>query len=506
MNFVVTTEQMKKAEENSEKNGVSRQKLMENAGEVCFRSINEFVGGVKGKNFVVLCGRGNNGGDGLEITARIIENGGNAVALYVIDFPSGDTARKCYAKYESRIPIALYTHKEEIAKSVLKNANIIVDCVFGTGFHGELETGTSELFAFINNECRALRFSIDIPSGMNADTGEIAKNAFSPHVTYTLGAIKTGLLSHPCFDLCGSIVLLDIGIAPECFEQYSAVLTDASVLEKQPPRPKNSHKGTFGSLLNISGSGFYTGAALLSTKAALRSGAGLVTLATPKRVINAIASAIPEAVFLPLEQDADAFMDKSAAEALTKPLAEATVCTLGCGIGNNENSRYIVEFVLKNRDCPLILDADGINCISSNINVLKDNSHPLVLTPHPREFSRLAGISVEEVQRNRLALAKLFAEQTGTVLVLKGVNTVIAAPDGRVFVNTTGNSALAKAGTGDVLTGIIGGLLAQGADPFDCAVLGVFLHGRCADELVKKASPAGILAGDVIELLPYVLR
>lgn len=502
MNFVVTTAQMKKAEENSGNKG----ELMKNAGKACFDAISGFIGGVKGKNFVVICGRGNNGGDGLEIVSEIIGAGGTAVALYAVDFPSGDTARKCFSEYEDSLPVALYTHKEEIAKSVLKGADVIVDCVFGTGFHGELEEKLSDLFRFVNNECGALKFSVDVPSGVNADSGEICGNAFMPHVTYALGAIKRGMLSHPCFEACGNIVLLDIGIAPECYTEYEAVLTDESILEKQPPRPKNSNKGTFGKLLNISGCGEFPGAALLSSKAAMRAGTGLVTLATPKRVINAVAAGIPETVYLPLDQDIDAIMDKSAAETLREPLENADACAIGCGIGNNINTRFVTEFVLANGDCPLILDADGINSICDNINVLKDNRHPIVLTPHPGEFMRMTGLSVEQIQHNRLQLAKTFAKESGCVLLLKGVNTVIASPDGRAFVNTTGNSALAKGGSGDVLTGIIAGLLAQGADPFDAAVLGAYLHGKCADELVKKASPAGIIPGDIVEFLPFVMR
>lgn len=507
MNFIVTSEQMKAAENASEKLGVSKQQLMENAGQVCYKAINDFIGGVKGKNLVILCGRGNNGGDGLEITSHIVENGGEVIALYVDDLPKSTEARACYSKYESKLPIAMYTHSEELAKTALLGADVIVDCIFGTGFHGVLEEKIAELVKYVNNECKnALKISIDIPSGIDADSGKVAETAFEPHVTYVLGAIKQGQLSHPCFDKSGNTVLLDIGIADECYEEFSAVVTDDKIYDFQPARPKNSNKGTYGHLLNIAGSGSYTGAALLSSRSATRVGTGLVTLATPKRVVNAIASAIPEVTFIPLEQDENAFMSRECCEQLIKPIMDASVIAVGCGIGNNENSRAVVKTVLDTGTAPIILDADGINCISANINVLKDNVHPLVLTPHPREFSRMTNLSVEEVQADRIALAKAFAKEMGVVLVLKGINTVIAAPDGRTYINPTGNTALAKAGTGDVLTGMIGGFVAQGMEPFYAAALAVYVHGKCADELIKKASPAGIIATDIVENLPYVLK
>lgn len=506
MNFVVTTAQMKAAEEKSNQLGVSLRQLMENAGRACFNAINEFMGGVEGKTFVILCGRGNNGGDGLEITSLLNENGADAVAIYVDDLPKSELARECYSKYEASVPIAMYTHNESSAKSALANADVIVDCIFGTGFNGTIEEKIADLLRFVNSECKALKISVDIPSGINADTGIIAQDSFVPHVTYILGAIKQGMLSHPCFEACGNIVLLDIGINDECYEDFSAVVTDDNIRAFLPERPKNSNKGTFGTLLNIAGSGCYPGAALLSSRAAARTGAGLVALATPKRVVNAIASAVPEVTFAPLNQDENAFISRTCCEQLIKPIMEASAIAVGCGLGNSETTRAVVKTVLDTGVAPVIIDADGINSICNNINVIKDNIHPLVLTPHPKEFSRMTNLTVDEVQADRVALAKSFAKEMSVVLVLKGVNTIIAAPDGRTYINPTGNSALAAAGTGDVLTGMIGSFMAQGVEPFYAAALAAYLHGKCADELIKNASPAGIIATDIVENLPFILK
>ena len=505
MKFVVTTTQMKMAEDICALNGVSKNQLMELAGTASARRVEEMLGGAGGKNVVVLVGKGNNGGDGIVLAKRLNEAGAQALVILVSGAPEAAEASEVFGRYSNACPIAFYEQRPEAVKSAMASADAVVDCVFGTGFRGGLDDMLSDLFAYANSLDHVKRISVDIPSGVNGDTGEAAENAFMPHVTLALGAVKQGILSHPCNDLCGAIQLLDIGIPDGCFREYMAQITDESIMRLQLKRPKNSHKGSYGSLLNVSGSGCFYGAALLSTRAALRCGAGLVTLASSKRVINGIASAVPEAVFYPLDQDEDGFMDKSASKRLVKPLMEATAAAVGCGIGNTENSRIIVKAVLQTGDCPLILDADGINCVAGNINVLKDSRHQLVLTPHPREFARLTELSVDEIQRDRLNLARKFAAEKNVVLLLKGVNTVIAAPDGRTFVNSTGNPALAKAGTGDVLTGIIGGFLAQGMEPFYAAALGAYVHGKCADELVKKASDASILASDLIEYLPYVL-
>lgn len=506
MEFVVSTEQMKIAEGNSDRAGVSYLRLMENAGEACFKRICGIVGSVEGKNVVVLSGRGNNGGDGIVIAKEIIRAGGNALVVFAVDLPNTTCSRECYNQYEQELKTIVYTHREDSVKTAISKADIIIDCVFGTGFHGTLEPKISALFGFINACCHGFKISIDVPSGCNSDTGEIAENAFKPDVTLTLGAVKKGLLSHGCFEFCGSIVLVDIGINEKCYLRCEAVISDRTLLEFIPERPVSSHKGTYGRLLNISGSGRYTGAALLSTKAALRTGAGLCTLATPMRVVNAIACAIPEATFLPLHQDDECFITEDVSEQFAEELKKATAVSIGCGLGNTDASRITTEYVIKNADCPVIIDADGINSLSSDINVLKDNNGRVIITPHPAEFSRITGKTTEEIQKDRLTLAKSFAAEYGVTVVLKGVNTVIASPDGMCMVNSTGNAGLAKGGSGDVLTGIIASLAAQGTEPFFAAALGVYLHGLAADELAKKTSLAGMLPSDIAEILPFLMK
>lgn len=506
MIYITSVSQMHAAEEQSENTGVTRVDLMRNAAQSIFGFLSEYLGSVRGKSFALLCGPGNNGGDGMELAALLAESGADPLVLLTETAPSTETARACMSRHSINIPTALCGNNPDAAKAALSSADVILDCVYGTGFHGELPKIAAMFFSFVNTRCDCLKISVDIPSGINGDSGRVSENFFRPDITLALGAMKTGLVNYPACDCCGTVRVLDIGLTEQCWQKVDGVLSDESVLSFLPPRPRSANKGVFGKVLNVAGSGNYIGAALLSSKAALRAGAGLVTLASVKRVVNAAAVNIPECVFLTLPQDSSGFIDRSAAQLLSEPANESSAISIGCGIGNTDDSREIVRRVLKSGKCPVIIDADGINCVCGNINVLKDNDRPIILTPHPGEFARLISSSPAVVQSNRLYLALDFAIDTGTVVVLKGYYTVIASPDGRAYVNTTGSNALAKAGSGDVLTGIIASLCAQGVKPFEAAALGVYLHGLCADYLTKSVSPFSVLASDVIDALGKILR
>ena len=504
MKFIVTTAQMRQAEERSEEKGTTKAALMQNAAEQCLEAIKRRIGKIAYRSFAILCGSGNNGGDGVELAALLREQGGNVTVLLTDKLPDTEAAHACMEKRSEKPSNLSCKENPDAAKNLLKSADVIIDCVFGTGFHGELPSAAADMFAFVSSECKALKIAVDIPSGINGDSGEIADNAFMPDATYILGAMKVGLLNHPACELCGETEVLDIGIADDCYDEYEAVFTTSSITDKLPSRPAYANKGDFGKLLNVAGSINYIGAAILSSRAALRIGTGLVTLATTEYVMGAVAAAMPECVYFPLHQDDRGYIYSANAKMLSKAAEKATAVSVGCGMGNNESTAVLVEALLKSGNCPIILDADGINCISDNINVLKDNDRPIILTPHPGEFARLLGISVAEVQAHRLERARRFAVDYGVVLLLKGINTVIAAPDGRITVNPTGNNALSKAGCGDVLTGIIAGLAAQGTEPYEAAVLGAYIHGKCADELTKTHSPSSVLAGELVEYLSRI--
>ena len=508
MRLTVTNEQMKAAEENSDKNGISYMKLMRNAGEAAFGRISRILGGVEDKTFVVLAGRGNNGGDGIVIANLLTEARASVILVFVQDLPKSDTARQCYSLYEKVVKSTLYVHRKDVVKRAIGSCDAVIDCVFGTGFHGALEENLTDLFTFTNDNCPGIRISIDVPSGVDSNTGEIAAGAFRPDHTIVLAAMKKGLYSHPAYEWCGNVILADIGITANCYESCEAALADRTLIDFIPERKPVSHKGTYGKMLNISGSAFYTGAALLSTNGALRMGVGLCTLATPTRVINAIAAAVPETTYLPLEQDFDGFINDKSVDMIMVELENKKYDAVlaGCGLGNRRTTADLTEIVIKNADCPVIIDADGLNSLAGNINVLKESKKGVIVTPHPAEFSRMTGKSVDEIQHDRISAAKAFAKEYGCVTVLKGVNTVIAAPDGQAFVNTTGNAGLAKGGSGDVLAGMIASLTAQGTEPLYAAALGVYLHGLAADMLAGRMGLAGILPRDIPEALPELLK
>lgn len=506
MKYIVTNKQMRNAEQNAIKCGITLLQLMQNAGTACADAITRHVD-VESREFVILCGSGNNGGDGFVIADRLNRSGAITHVVMVNGDSRSGCASQCFDIYGHRIDVIYLDRNQERVFSLLKNCFCVVECIYGTGFHGELNEKMTPLFNYLNTLSSCVKISVDVAGGCNSDTGEIADCAFKPDITMVLGAMKQGLLNHPCYDYLGELLLLDIGIPDNCFDEYVGEFVNESITIYFPQRKKSDNKGTYGRLLNVAGSVCFSGAAALSTKAALRTGAGIVTLATPYNVGVALAGNICEATYLLLPQDEKGFASEGSTEVIASILPAVSAISIGCGLGDSENTYKIVKYVLENTTCPVILDADGINSIKTHINLLKDNDkgNRIILTPHPKEFSRICGKSVAEIQQNRIAAAKEFAVEYGVILLLKGVNTVIATPDGRAFVNITGNPALAKGGSGDVLCGIIGGIAAQGVKPCYAAIMGAYYHGLCADRLSESRSMAGILPSDIVEELPFVL-
>ncbi len=497
MGFLVDTAQMKAAEKECDARFISYSEMMSNAGNAVAERIGKSC---EPCSVVVLCGSGNNGGDGYVIAARLVEFGFRVSVILVNGEPRTDCAREHFEKLFSRT-IYNYTDNEQKCLTLIHNAEMIVECVFGTGFHGTLSERAAQLFEAANS--RPVRYAVDVPGGVNSDTGEFDAKCFRPTRTFMLAAMKKCVLAPECRDLLGELDILDIGIPGECYREFSAVLTDAGCRECLPRRAPSSHKGTFGRLLNIAGSLRYCGAAVMSTRAALRTGAGLTTLAAPRSVVTAAAGSLIESTFLPLPETADGFVGDGAEEILREILPKTDVVMIGCGLGNSENTRKITEFVIRNAVCPIIIDADGINSISQNINVLKERTGATVITPHPMEFSRISGLTVDAVQRDRMGAAVRFAREYGVTVVLKGANTVITDGE-RTAVNTSGNPALAKGGSGDVLCGMIGGLIAQGAEPIFAAADAAYCHGFAAEWVSSDVPQACVLASDIIDVLPQV--
>ncbi len=497
MGFVVDTAQMKAAERLCDEKYISYSKMMENAGNAVAARICSLHNPCP---TAILCGTGNNGGDGFVIAARLLENGFKVRVILVNGKPKANCARGYFEKLPEKI-IHNFAEDEKKCVTYVRNAEIVVECVFGTGFHGVLPDGAARLFDAANR--RPVRYAVDAPGGVNSDTGEFDERCFRPTRTFMLAAIKKCVLVPDCRDILGELDILDIGIPGGCFvKDFIAMTLGSGCRECLPKRAPGSHKGTFGRLLNIAGSLCYSGAAVMSTRAVLRTGAGLTTLAAPISVVKALCGAIPESTFLPLPETADGFVGE-AETAIAELLPKMNAVMIGCGLGNSENSRKLTEYVIRNASCPIVIDADGINSISQNINVLKERTGATIITPHPMEFSRISGLSVGEIGHDRISAAVKFSREYGVIVVLKGANTVITDGD-QIFVNTSGDPALAKGGSGDVLCGMIGGLLAQGADPLEAAANAVYCHGFAAELVSDDMPQACVLASDIIEALPEV--
>lgn len=499
MPFVVTNAQMKAAEADCDARFISYSEMMKNAGNAVAARIIE---NTKPCFAAILCGAGNNGGDGFVIAARLLEKGYKVRVILCGGEPKTDCAREYFDKLPKDL-IHSFSEEEQKCLTWVQNAGIVVDCVFGTGFHGELPEYSVKLFKAANK--RPVRVSVDVPSGVNSDTGEFDERCFKPTHTCVLAAFKKGLLNPKAMEILGDFELLDIGINGGCYKNIEAIFAGDYSRGVLPKRSKICHKGTFGRLLNIAGSLQYSGAAVMSTRAALRSGVGICTLAAPVSTVKTLSGSLVENTFLPLPETEDGFIGEDAYDRIAELLPKMTAVSIGCGLGNSENTRKTVEYVIKNARCPIIIDADGINCLSANIDVLKERTGDTVITPHPLEYSRISGMTVEEIQADRIKAAKNFAREYHVVVLLKGAYSIISDSMGNeVVVNPTGNSALAKGGSGDILTGMIGAMLAQGVDAYSAAADAAYCHGYAAELVSKEKFASSVLAGDIIEALPRV--
>lgn len=484
-------------------NGVSYLQMMENAGRACCETL-QAEWGVAGKRVGVLCGKGGNGGDGLALVRHLQTRGALPFALLTAE-PQHRDAQEMYRRLGSA-PVYRLPMEQEQLEQLLSGCDILVDAVYGIGMRGQLPEQVAWLFETAARS-PAKKAAIDIPSGVRGNDGSAAEGAFRADLTIALGCYKVGHVSLPGAGYCGKLVLRGFGEQPEDRQAVGtkAFTGDAGQCAALLPwRDPEGNKGTFGNVLNIAGSRGMSGAALLSTKAALRTGPGLVRLATAQSLLPVVGGALPEPVLMGLEENEQGqlcWQDK-----LAPWVEKASVILFGCGLRAGVQGGQNLDRVLSLDHGPLILDADGINTLAQWPELLDKIGPDCLITPHPLEFSRLTGRLVAEIQVNRVEAARRFAGQRGMVVLLKGSRTVVAHPDGRLFLNTTGNSGLAKGGSGDVLSGMIAGFAAQGVPLFEAAVLGCCLHGACADLLALERSVYGILPSDLIEILPFLLK
>lgn len=507
--FVVTSNQMYQAECNAVKRGTTFPKLMEDAGIACADIIikNYCIGRQKPAKVLVICGKGKNGGDGFVAARRLWEQGCSVTVMLACGEPKAKDAADNYVLLESAA-IECFEYKDDLPlyRDLINRSDIIVDAVFGTGFSGKLDPALTRLAKAVNASPAKVA-AIDVPSGANCDSASIEGAVFRADLTVAISAYKPIHIMKPCCTVCGRVTVADIGIREEDFGKLDSVacLTcDARDIQKMLPKRKPvSNKGTYGHALCVCGSMRMTGAACLAAGGAMRSGAGLVTLAFPQSAYAGIAPKLTEPLLLPLDSNFDGTFSFNALGDIFDASKRATAVLLGCGMGFNKDTTRLTLNFIKEIKKPVIIDADGINALSTNIDILKEAQAPIILTPHPGEMSRLCGKSIAEIVANPIAAAYEFSKEYGVTLVLKGANTIVCGCDPmRIYVNPTGNAGLAKGGSGDLLAGMMISLLAQGMKPFDAAVCAVYLHGLCADSVAEKTSMRGMLPSDVMNYLP----
>ncbi|HMP00568.1 MAG TPA: NAD(P)H-hydrate dehydratase [Kiritimatiellia bacterium] len=515
----VTTAQMRELDRRAiEEFEIKGEALMERAGggvASIVRRVAEIAGFM---NPVVhlIAGRGQNGGD-VFVAARVLKEQGLQVEVWIaghINQISGD-ALIHYGRMKSAGVEAYEIPTLEDWQDMIDEAfyaEIVVDGVLGTGLKGPARGPAAGAIQYIRDRARdSLVISIDLPSGLNGDTGIAEGDVVLADITATIGFPKIGLLSQSAVDAVGSLDVIDIGHPEECLEELTASgdleFVHASDLKPLFPRRRRSaHKGDFGHVLVVGGSRRHTGAAALAARSALRIGAGLVTALTPERLQSAVACDTPELMVWPGLENARGSLAAENLEAVLEQAAMFNAVVVGPGLTVDDDTRALVHGLLKHLRVPLVLDADALSMFAGCAAELAASEAALVLTPHPGELARLLGVATAEIQRDRLAAVRQAVTLTRAVVVLKGAGTLIAAEDAPVQVNLNGNPGMATAGSGDVLAGMIGGLLAQGFSPYNAARAGVYTHGRAGDYGAWRRCQAGLLAGDIVEELPYALR
>ncbi len=512
---LVTAKEMRAADKYTiEELGIPSLVLMEEAGrqvaELCLRLLQEGQG--RGRVFV-WAGRGNNGGDGFVVARRLGLAGYHTEVFLVCPDPeqiTGPARQNLDILRRLNIAVNQAWTEEEIAAAtkVAASGDLQVDALLGTGTRGALTGPMAEAVGAMNRAAVPI-VAIDLPSGLQADTGEILGPGVRASYTVTIGRTKPGLVTYPGAEYVGQLQIADIGIPPEAYDRRQPetfLVERPEVTAIVPVWPPTVHKGERGRVFIAGGSPGLTGAACLASQAALRAGAGLVTLGVPESLHYLMEIKLTEVMTTPLPEADNSTFGRGAAEIILERAGQADALAIGPGLGQGEELPRLLAQVVREVAVPTVIDADGLNALAGQTDVLADKGAPIILTPHPGELARLCESTVAEVQAHRLPLARELAQEWGVVLVLKGARTVVATPEGVCYLNSTGGPALATGGSGDVLTGIIASFLAQGLTPTEAAVAGTFVHGLAGDRAGQQVGgDGGVVAGDLISALPGVL-
>jgi hydroxyethylthiazole kinase-like uncharacterized protein yjeF len=484
--------------------GISQEMLMENAGEAAyFVILREF--GVQGKNFVIFCGSGNNGGDGLVVARKIHSTGGGVKVFSLGERDKLQGAAKTNFEIVSRMPIEVTEVQSiEQMRGAVLGCDAVVDAIFGTGLSREV-TGIYRDVIKLINESRKTVFSIDIPSGVNGDNGQVMGSAVRSNYTITYGLPKIGNMLYPGFDLCGKLYVSHISFPPSLYDNDSIKVQINHPVEL-PRRDRDTHKGSYGKALFIAGSSNYLGAPYFSALSYLKAGGGLSYLATPKSISPFLASKGSEIVFLPEKETGSGSLAIGSMEELLEFSEKVSMVIMGPGLSLNQETQELVRELARKIETPLLIDGDGITAIAEEVKLIKERKAETILTPHSGEMSRITKMEVSEVDKDKINVLQRTAKELNAIIVLKGAHSLIGYPDESVYINTSSNPGMATAGSGDVLTGAIAAMYGLGLPVRDAVRIGVFIHGLSGDLAAREKGEDGVTAQDILDYLPGALR
>ena len=491
---ILSRRQIADMEMQAEKDGTNLSALMNSAGAAVADKVKDF----SAQRIVILCGKGNNGGDGFVCARLLSAIHKNITVILAAGKPATEIAEKAFNEIPAEVKITDIENTEG-CRAALSAADLIIEAVFGFSFHGVIDGKLAELICDAN-KAQAIKVSVDLPGGVSCDDAYVSGIAFRADYTYTFHALKPANVSYPAREYCGKTTVCDIGLSYLLPENAAMLSVDSEFIKSTLPIFEDTaNKGNLGKLLLICGSYGMAGACILAAKAALRSGIGLLYILIDSRIYPIVAANVPEAVYIPVDFGGDTAGLKAA---VSQALSSCTACAVGCGLG--ENSEALCGTVFSRCRVPLLIDADGINYLSRHPQELP--SCDILLTPHPGELSRLTGQEIQAIQSSRINSALSAAKKINGTLLLKGAGTIIADQNGRTAVNNTGNSGMATGGSGDTLSGIIGTLMAQGIDVFSAAAAGAYIHGTAGDLCAEALSRRSMLPSDLIERLPEVFK
>ncbi|UCG54535.1 MAG: NAD(P)H-hydrate dehydratase [Dehalococcoidia bacterium] len=506
---VLTADEMRRVEQKCIENGITTHILMENAGRAVAEQTRRILGNIESKHIILLIGPGNNGGDGL-VAARYLHDWGAKVVLFLLGKrDKGDNNLKLIGERG----ITSYDNLEQLG-GILLSTDAVIDALFGTGRSRPIKGDFKRALEQVNETKKQYTglnvIAIDLPSGLDADSGACDPVCVYTDNTVTLGFPKPGLYNSPGAGMAGMVTIVDIGIPEYLIEgTKTEIITDEWASSVLPQRPLEANKSTFGKVLAIAGSLNYIGAAYLACSGAIRVGAGLVNLATAGSLQAILATKLTEVTHLPLPESAPGIISAEAVNTIIPELKLYNVLLLGCGLGQSKPvTAFIQSAILQTKyKLPLlVLDADALNTLAKIPGWWRQITADAILTPHPGEMARLTGRSVVEIQSNRIEITREMASKWEKIIILKGAYSVIAAPDGHCRICPVANTGLASAGTGDVLAGVVAGLLAQGLNIFDAAGLGVWLHAKAGESVKAEMGDTGMIASDLLPILPLEIK